>query len=167
MGEMVWSGDLLSRIYVPKSVFAISAMGTGLVNLVLSLIPLFGISIVLGVPIRPTVLVMPLAILLLAIFSLGAGLLLATAAVYFADMLAIYDVILTLWLYATPIIYPFEIVPPHLVWIFKLNPLYYLVKIFRDPLYEGTIPALRCGYPWWLKLRQPLSWPTSCCRPRK
>lgn len=143
MGEMIWSGSLLSRIYVPKSVFAVSAVGTGLVNLLLSLIPLFGIALILGVKIHTSILIMPLAILILAIFSLGIGLLLSTAAVYFADMLPVYEVMLTIWMYSTPIIYPIEVVPRNLVWILKLNPLYYLVEIFRKPLFDGIVPDVR------------------------
>jgi len=140
MGEMIWSGSLLSRIYVPKSVFAVSAIGTGLVNLLLSLIPLFLIALILGSRISIAIIVLPLAILLLAAFSLGIGLLLATAAVYFADMIPVYEVILTIWLYATPIIYPLDIIPANLVWLFKLNPLYYLIEIFRKPIYEAVVP---------------------------
>jgi ABC-2 type transport system permease protein len=142
MGEMIWSGNLLSRIYVPKSVFAVSAIGTGLVNLVLSLIPLFIIALFLGVRLHLAILTLPLSILLLAAFALGIGLLLATAAVYFADMLPVYEVILTIWMYATPIIYPIEVVPENLVWVLKLNPMYYLVEIFREPLFEGVIPDI-------------------------
>jgi ABC-type polysaccharide/polyol phosphate export permease len=89
------------------------------------------------------VLVMPLAIALLVIFALGVGLLLSTAAVYFPDMLPVYEVFLTLWLYSSPIIYPIEIVPENLVWFFKLNPMYYLVNLFRAPLFDGIIPGLR------------------------
>ena len=142
MNDMLWSGSLLSRIYVPKSVFTVSAVGTGLVNLVISLLPLFAIALVLHVPITPAILVMPAAILILAMFALGMGLLLSTAAVYFADMLPVYEVVLVIWMYATPIIYPIEIVPPQLAWLLKLNPLYYMITIFRQPLFEGTIPDL-------------------------
>jgi ABC-type polysaccharide/polyol phosphate export permease len=140
MGEMIWSGGLLNRIYVPKSVFAVSAIGTGLVNLGLSFIPLLLIAVVLGVKITPAVLVLPLSVLLLSIFALGIGLLLATAAVYFADMIPVYEVLLTIWFYATPIIYPVDIIPKRLVWLFSLNPMLYLVQIFRDPLYNGVVP---------------------------
>jgi ABC-type polysaccharide/polyol phosphate export permease len=142
MGEMVWSGDLLSRIYVPKTVFAVSAIGTSLVNLTIALIPLFVITLLLGVKITPAVLVLPFSILLLAMFALGVGLLLSAAAVYFADMIPVYEVGLMLWMYATPIIYPIEIIPENLQWIFKLNPMYYLVTLFREPIYNGTIPDL-------------------------
>ena len=138
---MILSGGLLNRIYVPKSVFTFSALGTGLVNLTISLVPLFAITLFLGVKIHLSILIMPLAILLLAIFSLGIGLILAAAAVYFADMLPVYEVILTLWMYATPIIYPADILPADRVWLLKLNPMYYLLQVFRRPLYEGVVPG--------------------------
>jgi ABC-2 type transport system permease protein len=141
MGEMVWSGDLLKRIYVPKSVFVMSAVGTALVNIGLSLIPLLAISLVVGVRLTFALLIWPLSILLLSIFSMGVGFLLSTISVYFADMLPVYDVILTIWLYATPIIYPLEIVPENWLWLFRLNPLYYLVEAFRLPLMYGIVPT--------------------------
>jgi len=143
MGEMIWSGGLLNRIYVPKSVFAVSAIGTGLVNLGLSFIPLVLIAVVIGVKITPAILVMPFSVILLSIFALGVGLFLATAAVFFADMIPVYEVLLTIWMYATPIIYPLEILPADLLWLFRLNPLLYLVQIFRDPLYLGVVPDWR------------------------
>jgi ABC-2 type transport system permease protein len=142
MGEMLWSGSLLGRIYVPKSVFSVSAVGTGLVNLLLSLIPLFLIAIVLQVKITPAILVMPFSILLVAIFALGVGLLLSTAVVYFADVMPVYEVILVIWMYTTPIIYSIDIIPENIRWLFKLNPLYHMMLLFREPLYNGIVPPL-------------------------
>jgi ABC-2 type transport system permease protein len=141
MGEMVWSGDLLKRIYVPKSVFIMSAVGTALVNIGISLIPLLAIALVVGVRLSWAILIWPISILLLSIFSMGVGFLLSTTSVYFADMLPVYDVILTIWLYATPIIYPLEIIPENWLWLFRLNPLYYLVEAFRIPLLYGIVPT--------------------------
>jgi ABC-2 type transport system permease protein len=147
MGEMVWSGDLLKRIYVPKSVFVMSAVGTALVNIGISLVPLIVISLIVGVKISWAILVWPVSILLLSIFSMGVGFILSTASVYFADMLPVYDVILTIWLYATPIIYPLEIVPESWLWLFRLNPLYYLVELFRLPLLNGAVPSYEIWLP--------------------
>ena len=140
MVGMAMGGSLLQRIYVPKSVFAVSAIGVGLVNLGISIIPLFLIAIILRTPITPAILVMPLAVLLLILFSMGIGLILETAAVYFADLLPFYEVLLMLWMYCTPIIYPLDILPLPLQGLFKLNPMYYFVTLFRTPLYAGQIP---------------------------
>lgn len=142
MVSMALGGNLLQRIYVPKSVFAVSAMGVGLVNLALSIIPLFLIAIFQRTPITPSVLVMPFAVLLLLFFSMGVGLILETAAVYFADMLPFYEVLLMLWMYCTPIIYPLEIIPERYQTIFKLNPMYHFVTLFRTPLYTGELPSV-------------------------
>jgi ABC-type polysaccharide/polyol phosphate export permease len=142
MSDMLWSGNLLGRIYMPKSVFAVSAVSTGLINLLLSLIPVFLIALILRVQITPAIIVMPLAILFLAMFSLGFGLTLSTAAVFFGDMEPVYNVVLMIWFYATPIIYPIEVIPEQFQWLIRLNPLYYLLTIFRDPLYKGTVPEL-------------------------
>jgi ABC-2 type transport system permease protein len=142
MGEMLWSGSLLARIYVPKSVFSISAVGVSLVNLLLALVPLFAIAIFLGTKLTGAIVVMPLAILILTVFALGVGLLLSAAVVYFADMAPVYEVLLIIWFYATPIIYPVEIVPKQFLWLLKLNPLYYMIALFRGPLYNAAVPPL-------------------------
>lgn len=142
MNEILWNGNLLSRIYVPKSVFAVSAVGTNLFNLAISLVPLLLIGLVLGLKISLAIFFMPLAIVLLALFSLGIGLLLSTLVAYFSDILPIYEVLLVIWMYATPIIYPIDIVPERLVWLLKLNPLYYIITIFREPLLNNAVPDL-------------------------
>jgi homopolymeric O-antigen transport system permease protein len=142
MGDMLWSGSLLGRIYVPKSVFAVSAVGTGLVNFLLSLIPVVIIALILGVHITPALLVLPVSILILAVFALGMGLILSTATVFFADMVPVYAVLLTIWFYATPIIYPVEAIPERFLWLVRLNPLYYMLVIVRDPIYSGSLPQL-------------------------
>jgi ABC-2 type transport system permease protein len=141
MGEMIWSGSLMNRIYVPKTVFAVSAIGVGLVNILISLVPLLFIMLILGVRLTPALLVLPVSILLLSLFALGIGLILAAAAVYFADVLPVYEVVLTAWMYATPIIYPVDAIPPNYVWVLKLNPMYYLIQIFRTPIYDGVLPS--------------------------
>jgi len=142
MSDMLWSGSLLGRIYIPKSVFAVSAIGTGLINLLISLIPVFIIALVLRVQITPAILVMPFSVFLLAIFSLGFGLTISTAAVFFGDMEPVYNVLLMIWFYATPIIYPIDVIPEQFQWLIRFNPLFYFLTIFREPLYNGTVPDL-------------------------
>ena len=166
MSELVWGGNLMNRIYMPRAIFAATALGTSLVNLVLSLIPLFLVMIVTGVPIHKTVMILPVSILLTAMFSFGVALFLSTLAVYFADVLEMYQILLMAWMYFTPIIYPKEIIPEHLRWIFNLNPMYHLLEMFRAPLYVGwlagpktaaaaTIAAFATlAFGWWFFARK-------------
>jgi ABC-2 type transport system permease protein len=142
MTELNWGGSLLTKIYVPPSAFAISALGTGLVNLVLALVPLLLIMAATGTAITPALLFLPVAILLTSMFTLGVGLVLARLAVFFADVVEMYQIVLMVWFYATPIIYPLEIVSEERRLLLMLNPVYYLLELFRAPVYLGRLPDL-------------------------
>jgi ABC-type polysaccharide/polyol phosphate export permease len=141
--HLVWGGALLKKVYIPRTVFAISATGTGLVNLVLAIVPLIVVMLFTGMPIRPVMLFLPVPILLLAAFALGLGLLISTIAVYFGDVVEMYQVILMAWFYVSPVIYPETILPEaYRIWIARLNPMYHLIGLFRAPIYEGRLPDL-------------------------
>lgn len=143
INALVWGGDLLTRIYIPRSTFAISAIATGLVNLVLSLVPLLAVMLVIGIPLRPTILLAPLAMLPLAMFSLGIGVLISTIGIYFADVVEMYAIVLTAWMYLTPILYSLEQLPENMrVWM-QLNPMTPLVELFRSLIFYGTIPPIQ------------------------
>jgi ABC-type polysaccharide/polyol phosphate export permease len=142
MVNLVWGGGLLNRIYIPRSSFSLAAIGTGLVNITLSTIPLVLVMLITQVPIRPSILFLPVPVILLACFALGVGLLISTIAVYFPDVSEMYQIILIGWLYLTPVIYPEEILPqPIGFWITHLNPMYYLVNLYRIPVYYGRLPT--------------------------
>ncbi len=142
MQQIVWGSTLLQRIYMPRTIFAVSAIGTGLVNLILSLIPLIVLMLATGMQLNWILIFLPYAILLLTAFSLGLGLLLSAITVYFPDVAEMYQVALTTWLYLTPVIYPPEIIPDgYRRLILELNPMYYLIQIFRIPIFEGVIPS--------------------------
>lgn len=167
MVNLVWGGGLLNRIYIPRAAFALAAIGTGLVNLVLSVVPLLLVNLVTGIPLTPALVFLPVSMLILAAFSLGVGLLISTIAVYFPDVAEMYQIVLTAWMYLTPIIYPAEILPQaYRVWITGLNPMYYMVRLYRLSVYDGRFPSiaellpavliagLMLGLGWWVFSRK-------------
>ena len=141
INQIVWGGALLKQIYVPRTSFAVSAIGTGLVNLTLSLIPMFLIMRLAGVPFRWSLLSLPVSMLFLAAFALGVGLIISTMAVHFPDVAEMYSIVLMAWMYLTPIIYPENIIPAtYRFWFFNLNPMYHIIKVFRMPIIDGIVP---------------------------
>jgi ABC-2 type transport system permease protein len=140
--QIVWGGALIRRIYIPLSAFTISSIGTGLVNLFLSLTPLLLIMLVVGKPIRWSILFLPIPILFLTAFALGISLILSTMTVYFPDIKEMYQIIVQAWMYLTPIMYPADILPEqYRFWMLHLNPMYYMIQMFRAPIYEGRLPS--------------------------
>jgi ABC-2 type transport system permease protein len=141
LSQNVWGGPLLHKIYLPRTAFTISAIGTGMVNLILSIFPLFLIILVTGFPLHSTILFLPISILILSAFSLGIGLLFSTISLYFPDVVEMYQIALTAWMYMTPIFYPIDIIPePQRQLILSINPMYTIVEVFRRPIYDGIIP---------------------------
>ncbi len=141
MSSLVWGGGLLQRIYIPRASFGISAIGSGIVNLVLSFVPLVIVMAVTGVPVKISAAFLPVSLLLLACFTLGLGLAISTLAIYFPDVAEMYQIILMAWMYLTPVIYPETSLPAKYQWVLHLNPMYYLVRLWRLPLYDGLWPT--------------------------
>ena len=84
---------------------------------------------------------LPVAILILTAFTLGFALFISSLAVFFPDVGEMYQVVLTAWMYLTPIIYPETLIAPNLLPYFRINPMYWMVKIYRLPVFEGRVPT--------------------------
>ncbi len=146
MGSIIHSGELIKKVYVPKYLFPITKVMSSGVNLLASMIALVIVMVVTRARVTPTVMlaVFPLAYVLL--FSVGVSLLLSAVAVSFRDLLHLYGVVTTAWMYLTPMIYPMEILenaPRWVVFIVNANPLTAFIKIFRCVVLEGvTAPAI-------------------------
>jgi ABC-type polysaccharide/polyol phosphate export permease len=144
LSQNVWGGSLLHKIYLPRTAFTVSALGTGLVNFFISIVPLILIMFLLKFSFHLSMFFVPVSILVLAIFSLGLGLLFSTLAIYFPDVVEMYSVALTAWMYLTPIIYPINIIPAGLkYWVTTINPMFYFIELIRQPIFEGVVPSLQ------------------------
>lgn len=148
---LVWGGSLLKRIYIPSTVFGVSAIGTALVNLVISIVPLIIVMLVDHAPFFWSLVFLPISIMILTTFTLGFGLLISSLAVFFPDVGEMYQVLLTAWMYLTPIIYPEAMISREALPYYKINPMYWMVKMFRIPIVEGRFPI-------WQEILPALAW---------
>lgn len=143
MRSVLNNAGIRKKIYVPASVFVASAIGSALVNLAFAVIPLLLMTLFFRMPPRLEWVLLPIPIVLTTILTFGVGVIVAAFAVFFADILDIYDVLLRAFFYLTPIIYPIAILPRVLTRAQMLNPLHQFISIFRVFLMgEGTIEPL-------------------------
>jgi ABC-2 type transport system permease protein len=143
INSTLWGSDLLKKIYMPRTAFVIATIGTSTANLLFSLVPLVIIYIVTNVKFQPSIFLLPFSLIILGSFALGLSLLLSTIVVFFPDVAEFYPVLLTAWMYLTPIIYPEELLLDIANgWVLKLNPLYHIIKLFREILYGGVNPSI-------------------------
>ncbi|MDP2891918.1 MAG: ABC transporter permease [Bacillota bacterium] len=142
MQSILGNGSLLRKVYVPKYIFPLSKIISTMVNLAFIMVAVFIVMAIDGVPFSWSLLMIPVAVFYLFLFTLGLGLLLAAAVVFFRDIAHIYGVFVTAWMYFTPIFYRVDLIPPQYQIIFKLNPMYHYVSYFRMIILEGRVPPL-------------------------
>jgi ABC-type polysaccharide/polyol phosphate export permease len=143
LNAMLWGSSFFQKIYLPRTSFVISSIGTGIVNTLLALVPLIFIFLITRVPLPATILLLPVSMFLLAAFSLGIGLILSTFVAFFPDVAEMYPIILTAWMYLTPVIIPEEVLAKIFSgWLLRLNPLYPVIRVFRLVIYDGKVPTL-------------------------
>jgi ABC-2 type transport system permease protein len=142
MNALRGNAVLIQRLPVPKAVFPVSAVISGVVNLALAVVPLLLLLVVTGHPLRPALFFLPVSMLIATIFTLGAGLLLSPLAVFFSDVVELVGVLLQLAMYLTPVFYPMSIVPERFLPVVRFNPLRSILEVFRDPIYYGKVPPL-------------------------
>jgi ABC-2 type transport system permease protein len=129
MNAITGRGDLVRKVSIPKYTIVLSTTISAFITFCLNMLVVFVFMAFGHVEVRPEILLAIPLIVELVILCLGVSFLLATLFVRLRDISHIWDVILQVLFYATPIIYDFRIVPHNLAKILSLNPL---VPIFQD-----------------------------------
>lgn len=143
MTSILNSSALIRKVYIPKYIFPMQKCVFSFVNMLFSLIALIVVMLVLKVDFTLNMLLIPVPLILALVFSIGIGMILATAAVFFRDIIHLYTVFTMVWMYLTPIIYPLDILSDAMIELVRLNPMYYYVDYFRQLTLYGTVPGLK------------------------
>lgn len=140
--SVMQNGSLIKKVYIPKFIFPLSRVLSSFVTMSFSLAAILIVMIVTKAPFHWAVLLFPVPLALLLLFAMGIGMMLSGLAVYFRDITHLYGVITLAWMYATPIFYPLDSIPPEVaVWIAN-NPMYLYINFFRELMLYGTVPSV-------------------------
>ncbi len=129
--SVVANAALVTRVYLPRTLFPISVVLAGLVDLVFTGLALLGVMAVFGLVPQPTVVAVPVLIAIAAATALGAALWLSSLSVAYKDVTVLLPVLTQLWFFATPIIYSVELVGSELLGWYYLNPMALVVTGMR------------------------------------
>lgn len=153
MTAILGSSSLIKKVYIPKYLFPMEKCLFSLVNFAFSLVAVFLVIIIRHnfVPTFPSfsLALAPLAVFYCFLFVCGMSLLLSALTVFFRDIIHLYGVLLTMWMYMTPVFYQLNLVEgndPVFVFIrniIRCNPMYHYITYFRDVMIYGVVPSLR------------------------
>ena len=142
MTTLVDNKPLLLKVKFPMDLFVLTRVYTALINLGYSLAAYVVMLAVFRIAPKWTMLLSPVIILLLFLFSLGIAYMLAAAYVFFGDVKHLYTVVLTLWMYCSAIFYPVEQLQGVIRWIIWANPMYTYIHCMRGAVMTGELPGM-------------------------
>ena len=139
--SIVYNASLITKVYVPKVIYPTTKVLSAGINLALSILPLYIIVLINRLWPNFSILVLPLGILFLLVFTLGMGYLLSSCVVFFRDIEFLWGVFSTMWMYATPIIYDIGILPNTVQKLMMFNPLYHYIDFVRQIVILQQVPT--------------------------
>src|SRR5260221_7768588 len=142
MNSLLGNSGSLRKTYVPAAVFVLSGVGGAVVNFIFAFIPLIVFALLDGLSPAISWSYAIVVLCQLTVLTIGIGFMTAAAVVFFADVLEIYQVLLNLLFFLTPIMYPLRILSPELLTLEHFNPLFYIVNGFRTAIIDRAFPAL-------------------------
>lgn len=141
--SMVENSSLIKKVYIPKCLFPMTRVFSGVVNFFFAILSLFIVMLVTGTPFHAAMLFIPIVALELTGFTMGIGMLLSTYTVFFRDITHLYSVFTVLWMYATPIFYPVSLLQENAPFLLQCNPMFQYIDYFRKIVLEGSVPGLQ------------------------
>lgn len=145
MGCIVQNAMLINKVYVPKYIYPFSRVLSSGVNFLFSLAALYIMIMVSGLSVTLNHFFMLYVVICVFVFICGLSLFLSAIMVFFRDTQFLYSVVLTIWMYLTPIFYPVTVLPDNVLLILKFNPLYHFIKFIRAIVLDNMIPPY---YTW-------------------
>ena len=133
---------LMRKIYFPREFFPISSVLSALFDLVIAFAIFLGIMLYYHTPFTLNMLYVVPLVLIQTIFALGVCFFFSALNVYYRDVKHALGLLMQLWMYATPIIYPMSLIPEKFWRFYLLNPMTGLIESYRNVMVEGGPPQM-------------------------
>jgi len=130
--SLVNSANMVSKVYFPRIIIPLSSIGSGLIDMMISMFVLFAMMIWFGVGWSLNLLLIPVLLLSVIFTALGVGTLLSALTVAYRDFRFVIPFMVQIWMYATPVVYPASLVPEKWQWVMFLNPMAGVIEAFRS-----------------------------------
>jgi len=138
--SLVANMNLVTKIYFPRAVLPVASVVTHLVDYLCGLAVLVGLMAYYRVELTATAAFLPVLLAIQVVLTLGLALAGAALNAFFRDVNQMLPLVLQIWMYACPIVYPLSLVPARLRPWYLLNPMAGLIESYRQVLVFGQLP---------------------------
>lgn len=138
--SVVNNTTIITKIYFPRILLPAAAVISTLLDLVIASVMLLGLLLYYQFPLNPGLALLPLLMVLLAIFTMGIGQYLAALNVNYRDIRHALPFAVQLWFFASPVVYPISMVPERYHWVASLNPIAGIIETSRALVAGRPVP---------------------------
>jgi lipopolysaccharide transport system permease protein len=145
-GSIISNSNLVNKIYFPREIIPLSVVFANFFNFLFELIALFIVLAVMGYKFYLFLYLLPVIIFIQFFLVMGVALLVSALNVFFRDLQHLITIIMMVWFFGTPIIYPLSMVPEKFQFIIKINPMTIYTAYYRNIFYYVKYPE-GAGFP--------------------
>jgi ABC-type polysaccharide/polyol phosphate export permease len=142
VNSLTSNANLVTKVYFPREIFPFSAVFVSLVDFAVGALVLVALMAYYRVSATPALVFLPVVILIHVMLTTGLALLLAMANLFYRDVKYLFEVIITIWMFATPVLYPTELVGGRLGAVLRLNPMTPIIDAYHAVILRGQLPPL-------------------------
>ena len=141
MGVLATNSSLIKKIYFPREILILSALLAKAFDFLLASGVFLILMVIFKIPFTPFMILVIFVFLIQFLFTYSLSLFLSAINLFYRDVQYLFDLILSLWFYLTPIVYAVEFFPEKYRFIFKLNPMSVFINAYRQVLLGGSWPS--------------------------
>lgn len=141
VGTLVTNRNLLQKVYFPRELFPMAKIGAALVDFSVGLVVLFGLMAWRGVPFHASIALLPMVLAVHLMLLVGIGFFLSAANLFFRDIQYVFDVLVLVWMFASPVFAPTrgKAVIAGIDVLAVVNPMTPILEGYRDVLLRGGL----------------------------
>lgn len=133
--SLVNNSTLLKKISFPREIIPYSVVIAKGVDFVFSSLIFLALTIIMGVTLSPQIIWLPVILLAQMLLMTGLSLMLAAFNLFYRDIQYLANLVIMLWMYLSPIVYPLDLVPAKYLFLYELNPLVGIIEGYRSSLF--------------------------------
>ena len=140
VNSLTSNANLVTKVYFPREIFPISAVLVSLVDFAVGATVLVAMMIYYHVIPTTAIMALPWVLLVHVMFTLSISLILAMANLFYRDVKYLFELVLTIWMFVSAVLYPVTQVGGTMGKIMAINPVTPILEGYRDVLLRGRMP---------------------------
>lgn len=129
--SLISDSRLISKVYFPRMTIPVASSAAVLIDFAVGLVVMLALIALYGIPLTANLLLLPVLLLLTLLISVGVSLFFSALNVYYRDFMYALPFLVQVWMYATPVVYSIDLIPPVVRNFYALNPMVGVIDGFR------------------------------------